>query len=90
MKCLNRQQVKIEHRRQGGQLNSLLIPKWKWEKTTIDFVQGLPRTSKGHDAIQVIIDQLTKSAHFLLVKIDFSMDRLAYFTFTIAWYTSGH
>ncbi len=43
----------------------------------MDFVMGLPCTQKGHDAVWVIVDRLTKSAHFLLVRIDYSLDRLA-------------
>nr|GEV17645.1 reverse transcriptase domain-containing protein [Tanacetum cinerariifolium] len=53
------------------------IPKWKWEGITIDFVTKLPRTSSGHDTIWVIVDQLTKSSHFLPMREDYKMDRLA-------------
>nr|GEY25546.1 reverse transcriptase domain-containing protein [Tanacetum cinerariifolium] len=41
------------------------IPKWKWEKITMDFLTKLPKTANGYDTIWVIIDRLTKSAHFL-------------------------
>ncbi|GKC26754.1 putative reverse transcriptase domain-containing protein, partial [Tanacetum coccineum] len=44
------------------------IPVWKWERITMDFVSGLPRTPSGYDMIWVIIDRLTKSAHFLPMK----------------------
>jgi hypothetical protein len=47
---------------------SLSIPTWKWEDINMDFVVGLPKTSKGYDSIWVIVDRLTKTAHFLLVK----------------------
>ena len=53
--------------RAPGFLQPLPIPVWKWEDISIDFVVGLPRTSKGYDSIKVIVDRLTKSAHFLLV-----------------------
>ena len=43
----------------------------------MDFVVGLPRTRAGFDAIWVIVDRLTKSAHFLPVRTKFSLDRLA-------------
>ena len=46
-------------------LQPLEIPEWKWEHLAMDFVVGLPRTKANHDAIWVIIDRLTKSAHFL-------------------------
>ena len=43
----------------------------------MDFISGLPRTSRKHDAIWVIIDRLTKSAHFLPINMTYSLDRLA-------------
>lgn len=76
-RCITCQQVKAEHQRPSGLLNPLEIPEWKWEHIAMDFVVGLPRTLKGHNAIWVIIDRLTKSAHFLHVKTTFSMDQLA-------------
>ncbi|XP_075478848.1 uncharacterized protein LOC142519703 [Primulina tabacum] len=71
------QQVKIEHQRPAGTLQSLLIPQWKWEHITMDFVTGLPRTPKGYNSIWVIVDRLTKSAHFLPVKTTFTMNQYA-------------
>ncbi|GJR67441.1 putative reverse transcriptase domain-containing protein [Tanacetum coccineum] len=53
------------------------IPVWKWEGIAMDFVTKLPRTSSGHDTISVIVDRLTKSAHFLPMREDYKMDRLA-------------
>ena len=50
-KCLTCQQVKAKHQRPGGLLQPLEILEWKWEKITMDFVSGLPRTPKGHDSI---------------------------------------
>jgi hypothetical protein len=46
-------------------LQPLTIPKWKWEDISIDFKVGLP---KAYGSILVIVDRLTKSAHFILVK----------------------
>jgi hypothetical protein len=54
-------QVKIEHQRPAGELQSLSIPKWKWEDISMDFVMGLSRGKKGNDAIWVVMDRLTKS-----------------------------
>jgi hypothetical protein len=51
-----------------GPLQLLPIPTWKWEDISMDFIVGLPRTSKGYDFIWVIVDRLTKIAHFLPVK----------------------
>ena len=64
-RCLNCQQVKAEHMRPGGELQRLPIPTWTWEQITMDFVSGLPRSPRRHDCIWVIVDRLTKSAHFL-------------------------
>ncbi|XP_073313470.1 uncharacterized protein [Primulina huaijiensis] len=69
--------VKIEHQRPAGTLLSLPIPQWKWEHITMDFVTGLPRTSKGYNSIWVIVDRLTKSAHFIQVKTTFTMNQYA-------------
>ncbi|GJY37143.1 putative reverse transcriptase domain-containing protein [Tanacetum coccineum] len=53
------------------------IPEWKWEKITMDLVTKLPRSSGGYDAIWVIVDRLTKSAHFLPIREDFKTEKLA-------------
>ena len=67
-RCLTCQQVKAEHQAPSGMLQPLPIPIWKWEKITMDFVTGLPRTLKGNNAVWVIVDRLTKSAHFLPIR----------------------
>ncbi|GJT86950.1 putative reverse transcriptase domain-containing protein [Tanacetum coccineum] len=69
--------VKAEHQRLSGLLQQPEIPVWKWEGIAMDFVTKLPRTSSGHDTIWVIVDRLTKSAHFLPMREDYKMDRLA-------------
>ncbi|KAL5557731.1 hypothetical protein UlMin_033942 [Ulmus minor] len=76
-KCLTCQRVKAEHQRPGGELQPLEIPEWKWDQNTMDFVVGLPKTTKGHDAIWVVVDRLTKSAHFISIKTTFSLEQLA-------------
>ena len=76
-KCLMCQQVKAEHQVPTGLLNPLPIPQWKWDNITMDFVSGFPLTQQKHDSVWVIVDRLTKSAHFILVRIDYFMDRLA-------------
>jgi hypothetical protein len=65
MEC---QKVKAEHRHPAGLLQPLSIPKWKWEVVTMDFITGLPRTSKKHDSIMVVMDKLTKASHFIPLK----------------------
>nr|GEU87802.1 retrotransposon protein, putative, Ty3-gypsy subclass [Tanacetum cinerariifolium] len=52
------------------------ILEWKWENITMDFVAKLPGTGSGHDAIWVIVDRLTKSAHFLAIREDYKTERL--------------
>ncbi|GKE61308.1 putative reverse transcriptase domain-containing protein [Tanacetum coccineum] len=76
-KCLTSLKVKAEHQRPSGLLQQPEIPIWKWEGITMDFVTKLPRTSSGHATIWVIMDQLTKSTHFLPMREDYKMDRLA-------------
>lgn len=71
------QRVKAEHQRPAGLLQPLPIPEWKWEEVGMDFITGLPRTQSGCDSIWVIIDRLTKVAHFLPVKTTYPSSKLA-------------
>ena len=75
-RCLTCQQVKAEHQKPTGLLQPLDVAEWKWEHVTMDFVTHLPRTPRGHDAVWVIVDRLTKSAHFLVVQMTFTLERL--------------
>ncbi|GKA38946.1 hypothetical protein Tco_0731497 [Tanacetum coccineum] len=75
-KCLTCAKVKAEHQKPSGLLVQLKIPEWKWEKITMDFVTKLPKTAKGYDTIWVIIDHLTKSAHFLPIRENDLMEKL--------------
>ena len=76
-KCLVCQQVKIEHQRPGGELRPLAVPEWKWDDITMDFVTALPRTRAGYDMIWVIVDRLTKAAHFIPLKTGCSLEKIA-------------
>nr|GFC78524.1 retrotransposable element Tf2 [Tanacetum cinerariifolium] len=67
--------VKIEHQQASGVLQQLDIPVWKWDEISMDFVTGLPQTQRRHDAIWVVVDRLTKSAHFLPIRKDYSVSR---------------
>ncbi|KAJ0726607.1 putative nucleotidyltransferase, Ribonuclease H [Helianthus annuus] len=67
-KCLTCARVKVEYQKPAGLLQQPTIPKWKWEEISMDFVTGLPRSQRGNDTISVIVDRLTKSAHFLAIK----------------------
>jgi len=63
----NCSRVKAVHMKSAGLLQPLPIPSWKWEEISMDFITGLSMTQQGHDSIWVIVDHLTKSAHFIPV-----------------------
>jgi hypothetical protein len=69
--------VKAEHQKPARLLWPLKIPEWKWEEIGMDFIVGLPRTQAGDDSIWVIVDHLTKVAHFITVKTTYSGAKLA-------------
>nr|GEY89802.1 reverse transcriptase domain-containing protein [Tanacetum cinerariifolium] len=75
-KCLTCAKVKAEYQKPFGLLVQSVIPIWKWESITMDFVTKLPKTSTGQDTIWVIVNRLTKSAHFLFIKENDSMEKL--------------
>ncbi|WVZ76698.1 hypothetical protein U9M48_024651 [Paspalum notatum var. saurae] len=75
--CDTCQRVKAEHQRPAGLLQPLKIPEWKWEEISMDFIVGLPRTQKGYNSIWVVVDRLTKVAHFIPVNTTYSGARLA-------------
>jgi hypothetical protein len=68
-RCMECQKVKVEHRHPVGLLQPFPIPEWKWEVVTIDFITKFPRTTRQHDSIMVVVDKLTKVAHFIPVKM---------------------
>ncbi|KAG8480932.1 hypothetical protein CXB51_025599 [Gossypium anomalum] len=76
-KCFICQQVKAEHQVPSGLLQLIMIPEWKWDRVTMDFVSGLPLSASKKDAIWVVVDRLTKSTHFIPVRTDYSLDKLA-------------
>ena len=76
-KCHTCQEVKVEHQRPGGLSQDIEIPTWKWEDINMDFVTGLPKVRGGYDSIWVIVDKLTKSAHFIPIKTNYQAEELA-------------
>ncbi|KAM1022688.1 hypothetical protein ACFX2A_044669 [Malus domestica] len=76
-RCIVCQQVKAERKKPFGRMQPLLVPQWKWENITMDFVYKLPRTRNGFDDVWVIVDQLTKSAHFIPVREKYPLNKLA-------------
>nr|GEZ70082.1 putative reverse transcriptase domain-containing protein [Tanacetum cinerariifolium] len=76
-KCLTCARVKAEHQRPSGLLVQPAIPEWKWDNITMDFITKLPKSLQGFDTIWVIVDRLTKSAHFFLIRENDPLDKLA-------------
>ncbi|MCI30594.1 retrotransposon protein, partial [Trifolium medium] len=75
--CLVCQKSKIEHQKPSGLLQPLFIPEWKWYSIAMDFVGGLPKTTKGNEVIWVVVDRLTMSAHFISIKTGMLVPKLA-------------
>jgi hypothetical protein len=75
--CDTCQRVKAKHQWPLGLLQPLQVPKWKWEEIAMDFIMGLLRTLSEFDSIWVIMDPLTKAAHFIPVKATYSGPQLA-------------
>jgi hypothetical protein len=67
-RCMECQKVKAKHSHPAGLLQPLPIPEWKWDVVTMDFITGLPRTSKQHDSIMVVVEKITKYAHLIPLK----------------------
>nr|GEV64061.1 reverse transcriptase domain-containing protein [Tanacetum cinerariifolium] len=76
-KCLSCVKVKAEHQRPSGLLVQPAIPEWMWDNITMDFITKLPKSSHGFDTIWVIVDRLTKSAHFLPIRENDPLNKLA-------------
>nr|GFC77019.1 putative reverse transcriptase domain-containing protein [Tanacetum cinerariifolium] len=76
-KYLTCARVKAEHQRPSGLLVQAAIPEWKLDNITMDFITKLPKSSQGFNTIWVILDRLTKSAHFLPVRENDPLDKLA-------------
>jgi transposase InsO family protein len=75
--CDSCQKIKAEHQRPADMLQPLNIPQWKWDEIRMDFKVGLPRTRASYDSTWVVVDRLTKSAHFITVKNSYSSAVLA-------------
>ena len=76
-KCINCQQVKIEHQNSSGLLQEIQVPTSKLEDIIMDFVVELPRTQKQHDSIWMVADRLTKFTYFIPVKSTYSAEDYA-------------
>jgi hypothetical protein len=76
-RCDSCQRIKAEHQRPAELLQPLQIPQWKWDEIGMDFIVGLPRTRAGYDSIWVVVDRLTKMAHFIPDKTTYNSTVLA-------------
>ncbi|GKF89340.1 reverse transcriptase domain-containing protein, partial [Tanacetum coccineum] len=87
-KCLTCSRVKAKCQKPSGLLVQSEIPIWKWERITMDFVTKLPKTSSGYDIIWLIVDRLTKSAHFIPTRETDSMETLTrlYIKEIVSWH----
>ncbi|GJW21236.1 putative reverse transcriptase domain-containing protein [Tanacetum coccineum] len=76
-KCLTCARVKVEHQRPSGLLVQPEIPEWKYDNIMMDFITKLSKSSHGFDTIWVIVDRLTKFAHFLPIRENDPLDKLS-------------
>eukprot|EP00253_Pinus_taeda_P030817 PITA_30817 len=76
-RCLECQQINAEHQYPAGLLQPLPIPEWKWETISMDVIIGLPKTNKNTDSIMVVVDKLSKEAHFILVQSTYRVVQIA-------------
>eukprot|EP00253_Pinus_taeda_P021430 PITA_21430 len=77
-RCLECQQIKAEHQHPAGLLQPLPIPEWKWEVISMDFITGLPKTKRNNDSIMVVVDKLSKAAHFIPIQSTYKAVQIAH------------
>jgi hypothetical protein len=75
--CGTCRKVKADYMKPGGLLQPLSILEWKWDDISMDFIVGLPLTARKFDSIWVIVDRLSKYAHFILVNTNYKVQKYA-------------
>jgi hypothetical protein len=75
--CDISRKVNTDYMKPGGLLQPLSIPEWKWDDISMDFIVGLPLTAHKFDSIWVIVDRLSKSAHFIPVHTNYNVQKYA-------------
>jgi hypothetical protein len=75
--CDTCHRMKASHLKLAGVLQPLSIPMWKWDDISMDFIAGLPLTARKKYSIWVIVDRLTKTAHFIAVHTTYSVQQYA-------------
>jgi hypothetical protein len=73
--CDTYRKVKTDYMKPGGLLQPRSIPEWTWDSISMDFIVGLPLTARKFDSIWVIVDRVSKSAHFIPVHTDYDARR---------------
>ena len=76
-RCLECQQVKTKDQHLSSLLQPLPIPSWKWEIISLDFITRLPRNQNQNDSIMVVVDKLSKEAHFIPIKSTYKAANIA-------------
>ena len=77
-RCIECQQVKVEHQHPAGLLQPLPIPNWKQEVIILDFITGLYKNQKQNDSIMVVVDKLSKESHFIPIKTTYKAANIAH------------
>jgi hypothetical protein len=75
--CDTCHRMKARHLKSAGVLQPLSIPMWKWDDISMDFIVGLSLTARKKESIWVIVDRLTKTAHFIAVHTTYSVQQYA-------------
>ena len=78
-KWQNCQQLKYEDQRPANLLQRMPISIWNWEMIAMNFMVGLSKTLEKFDSIWIVVDRLTKSAHFISIRIDYNAQQLTNF-----------
>jgi hypothetical protein len=75
--CDTCRKVKDNYMKLVGLLQPLSVLDWKWDDISMDFIVGLPLTARKYNSIWVIVDRLTKSAHFIPVNTNYNVQKYA-------------
>jgi hypothetical protein len=77
LECDTCRKVNADYMKPGGLLQPLSVPDWKWDDISMDFIVGLPLTAHKFNSIWVIVDRLIKSAHFIPVNTNYTVQKYA-------------
>jgi hypothetical protein len=77
LECDTCRKVKAGYMKPGGLLQPLSVPDWKWDDISMDFIVGLPLTAHKFNSIWIIVDRLTKSAHFIPINTRYNVQKYA-------------